>query len=119
MEACGHDIRHAICPHSMCLLVLIMRAVASCDKCNHGHAYFLQLQIRSADEPMTTCEQFELSCRSICDLQAAISYPPSLSVNVLVLFSRIWRAYCLITAANPVVIDGQKTEALCRMWAYF
>ncbi|KIM81039.1 hypothetical protein PILCRDRAFT_821877 [Piloderma croceum F 1598] len=26
----------------------------SCDKCNHGRAYFLQLQIRSADEPMTT-----------------------------------------------------------------
>ncbi|EIW80451.1 hypothetical protein CONPUDRAFT_105468 [Coniophora puteana RWD-64-598 SS2] len=27
----------------------------SCDKCNHGRAYFYQLQIRSADEPMTTC----------------------------------------------------------------
>ncbi|EIW74637.1 hypothetical protein CONPUDRAFT_113195 [Coniophora puteana RWD-64-598 SS2] len=26
----------------------------SCDKCNHGRAYFYQLQIRSADEPMTT-----------------------------------------------------------------
>lgn len=29
---------------------------ASCDKCNHGRAYYHQLQIRSADEPMTTCE---------------------------------------------------------------
>ncbi|KAJ3568146.1 hypothetical protein NP233_g5901 [Leucocoprinus birnbaumii] len=27
---------------------------ASCDKCNHDRAYFYQLQIRSADEPMTT-----------------------------------------------------------------
>ncbi|KAH7924535.1 hypothetical protein BV22DRAFT_1112764 [Leucogyrophana mollusca] len=27
---------------------------AQCDKCNHGRAYFYQLQIRSADEPMTT-----------------------------------------------------------------
>ncbi|TEB30449.1 hypothetical protein FA13DRAFT_1630671 [Coprinellus micaceus] len=30
---------------------------ASCDKCNFNAAYFYQLQIRSADEPMTTCEQ--------------------------------------------------------------
>ncbi len=29
--------------------------VASCDKCNFNSAYFYQLQIRSADEPMTTC----------------------------------------------------------------
>ncbi|KAF7967620.1 hypothetical protein HWV62_27494 [Athelia sp. TMB] len=35
---------------------LTPRATASCDKCNHGNAYFFQLQIRSADEPMTTCE---------------------------------------------------------------
>jgi DNA-directed RNA polymerase III subunit RPC11 len=27
---------------------------AQCDKCNHDQAYFYQLQIRSADEPMTT-----------------------------------------------------------------
>lgn len=25
-----------------------------CPKCSHGRAYFFQLQIRSADEPMTT-----------------------------------------------------------------
>ena len=31
---------------------------ASCDKCNHDRAYFYQLQIRSADEPMTTCMFF-------------------------------------------------------------
>ncbi|EEB96222.1 hypothetical protein MPER_04676, partial [Moniliophthora perniciosa FA553] len=27
---------------------------ASCPRCNNGQAYFYQLQIRSADEPMTT-----------------------------------------------------------------
>ncbi|KAG1806744.1 uncharacterized protein HD556DRAFT_1428772 [Suillus plorans] len=27
----------------------------TCDKCSHPRAYFYQLQIRSADEPMTTC----------------------------------------------------------------
>ncbi|OJA10857.1 hypothetical protein AZE42_06830 [Rhizopogon vesiculosus] len=26
----------------------------TCDKCGHPRAYFYQLQIRSADEPMTT-----------------------------------------------------------------
>ena len=29
---------------------------ASCPKCDHDRAYFYQLQIRSADEPMTTCK---------------------------------------------------------------
>lgn len=28
-------------------------AVARCPKCEHGRAYFMQLQIRSADEPMS------------------------------------------------------------------
>ncbi|EUC60230.1 DNA-directed RNA polymerase subunit [Rhizoctonia solani AG-3 Rhs1AP] len=28
----------------------------ACPKCDNGRAYFMQLQIRSADEPMTTCE---------------------------------------------------------------
>ena len=31
------------------------RSVATCPKCDNGRAYFYQLQIRSADEPMTTC----------------------------------------------------------------
>ena len=30
-------------------------SLASCDKCNFNSAFFYQLQIRSADEPMTTC----------------------------------------------------------------
>lgn len=37
---------------NQCILLLS----ASCDKCNHDRAYFYQLQIRSADEPMTTCD---------------------------------------------------------------
>jgi Transcription factor S-II (TFIIS) len=28
---------------------------ATCPKCDNDRAYFYQLQIRSADEPMTTC----------------------------------------------------------------
>ena len=31
---------------------------ATCPKCDNERAYFYQLQIRSADEPMTTCESF-------------------------------------------------------------
>ena len=30
------------------------KAEVVCPKCSHGHAYFMQMQIRSADEPMTT-----------------------------------------------------------------
>lgn len=29
--------------------------IAACPKCDHNRAYFYMLQIRSADEPMTTC----------------------------------------------------------------
>lgn len=29
--------------------------IVACDKCGHPRAYFYQLQIRSADESMTTC----------------------------------------------------------------
>lgn len=32
-----------------------VRPIVACDKCGHPRAYFYQLQIRSADEPMTTC----------------------------------------------------------------
>src|SRR5712671_3590899 len=31
---------------------------ATCPKCDNDRAYFYQLQIRSADEPMTTCKPF-------------------------------------------------------------
>ncbi|CAL4884637.1 unnamed protein product [Urochloa humidicola] len=39
---------------------------ASCPRCNHGEAYFKQMQIRSADEPMTT---FYRCCREDCQLE--------------------------------------------------
>ncbi|KAF8481525.1 hypothetical protein JB92DRAFT_2764936 [Gautieria morchelliformis] len=32
------------------------RAEKQCDKCDSTRAYYRQLQIRSADEPMTTCD---------------------------------------------------------------
>ncbi|KAF8508046.1 hypothetical protein BU17DRAFT_56934, partial [Hysterangium stoloniferum] len=34
----------------------IRRRVKQCDKCDADRAYYRQLQIRSADEPMTTCK---------------------------------------------------------------
>ncbi|KAJ1726985.1 RNA polymerase III C11 subunit [Coemansia sp. Benny D160-2] len=36
---------------------------AMCEKCGHDKAYFMQLQIRSADEPMTL---FYRCCNSSC-----------------------------------------------------
>jgi uncharacterized paraquat-inducible protein A len=33
---------------------------ATCPKCDNDRAYFYQLQIRSADEPMTTCKSLFL-----------------------------------------------------------
>ncbi|KAG0534718.1 hypothetical protein BDA96_04G303700 [Sorghum bicolor] len=30
------------------------KTAVTCQRCNHGEAYFKQMQIRSADEPMTT-----------------------------------------------------------------
>ncbi|GAB6022673.1 DNA-directed RNA polymerase III subunit RPC10 [Chamberlinius hualienensis] len=39
---------------------------APCPKCNHQRAYFLQLQTRSADEPMTI---FYKCCNSQCGFQ--------------------------------------------------
>ena len=36
-------------------LLTLSFQLASCDKCNFNSAFFYQLQIRSADEPMTTC----------------------------------------------------------------
>ncbi|KAL0068433.1 RNA polymerase III C11 subunit [Marasmius tenuissimus] len=33
---------------------------ASCPRCNNSQAYFYQLQIRSADEPMTTFYRYVL-----------------------------------------------------------
>jgi hypothetical protein len=52
-DSIAGDLSPKCCPCAPRLMVVFP---ASCDKCNHGRAYFLQLQIRSADEPMTTCK---------------------------------------------------------------
>ena len=50
---------------------------ATCPKCDNARAYFYQLQIRSADEPMTTCE-----CLVDFSLLANVTSPScSLSVS--------------------------------------
>ncbi|XP_042388924.1 DNA-directed RNA polymerase III subunit RPC10-like [Zingiber officinale] len=38
----------------------------TCPRCHHGEAYFRQMQIRSADEPMST---FYQCCNEICNHQ--------------------------------------------------
>lgn len=52
----------------VCLRCFLLRLVpflaASCPKCSHSVAYFMQIQIRSADEPMTT---FFKCCNSSCN----------------------------------------------------
>lgn len=37
-----------------CLMRAPLNLAARCPKCDHTRAYYFQLQIRSADEPMTT-----------------------------------------------------------------
>ncbi|CAM6023129.1 unnamed protein product [Sphagnum balticum] len=39
------------------------RTAVTCPQCSYGQAYFMQIQIRSADEPMTT---FYKCCNSDC-----------------------------------------------------
>ena len=39
------------------------RTQADCPECSHDKAYFMQIQIRSADEPMTT---FYKCCKPQC-----------------------------------------------------
>ncbi|OAY64473.1 DNA-directed RNA polymerase III subunit RPC10 [Ananas comosus] len=39
---------------------------ATCPRCHHGEAYFRQMQIRSADEPMTT---FYQCCNENCHFE--------------------------------------------------
>ena len=43
------------CLFASAWLLTYLANVATCPKCDNGRAYFYQLQIRSADEPMTTC----------------------------------------------------------------
>lgn len=88
-----------------CINVLWPVLSASCDKCNFNSAYFYQLQIRSADEPMTTC-QFLASLSNIWLTVFSIS---SLSVGILLLLfcsSNNWPA----PVAFNVLTSGVKIE---------
>ena len=51
--------------------------LASCPKCDHGRAYFYMLQIRSADEPMTTC-----TCTAVPPLNSLLTKYPIDSLSV-------------------------------------
>ncbi|THU48540.1 hypothetical protein C4D60_Mb06t00030 [Musa balbisiana] len=42
------------------------RTAATCPRCHHGEAFFRQMQIRSADEPMTT---FYRCCNERCNYE--------------------------------------------------
>uniref|UniRef100_A0A0D9VJD6 DNA-directed RNA polymerase III subunit RPC10 n=1 Tax=Leersia perrieri TaxID=77586 RepID=A0A0D9VJD6_9ORYZ len=42
------------------------KTAAACPRCNNGEAYFKQMQIRSADEPMTT---FFMCCKEDCQFE--------------------------------------------------
>ena len=66
---------------------------ATCPKCDNRRAYFMQIQIRSADEPSTT---FFVSMRWVRMLR--------------------WLTVCLSDAHNPLApISGRKIERL-RNW---
>ncbi|KAJ1280564.1 hypothetical protein BS78_04G242600 [Paspalum vaginatum] len=47
-------------------LKLAAKGPATCPRCNHGEAFFKQLQIRSADEPAT---MFYRCCNEECQLE--------------------------------------------------
>lgn len=55
---CGPDLDVSIYIHNNVqnhsLLSAFTKLAVTCQRCNHGEAYFKQMQIRSADEPMTT-----------------------------------------------------------------
>ena len=53
----GHVMRHDFTQFLLTIYAYAYPTCAvTCEKCEHGRAYFYQLQIRSADEPMTTCK---------------------------------------------------------------
>lgn len=59
MEARRFDNRYSMIPGLLLNYSRLMHFIlATCPKCDNGRAYFYQLQIRSADEPMTTCMSF-------------------------------------------------------------
>jgi hypothetical protein len=62
---------------------------AQCDKCEHDRAYFYQLQIRSADEPMTTCAsgcacvRVACQCLLVTDQSLAFYSLPASAATIL------------------------------------
>ncbi|PPQ98679.1 hypothetical protein CVT24_003306 [Panaeolus cyanescens] len=71
---------------------------ASCDKCNHNSAYFYQLQIRSADEPMTTFYRYNLSnpiLYSVADNILAVAIAPTNGVKIKIVLIFFHEPYTL------------------------
>ena len=85
---------------------------ASCGECNNDQAYFYQLQIRSADEPMTTCACSSFSCFSPRSLLTSIIHPFSLSVRHTPSAPLTNLNLHSLSHADvqPVRIDGGKTD---------
>lgn len=75
---------------------------ASCDKCNFDEAYFYQLQIRSADEPMTTCKASFLSVTLLLML---------ISLSVCMLLRLLLSADDSVVQAVPnALTNGEKIK---------
>ena len=68
---------------------LLIIGIATCPKCDHGRAYFYMLQIRSADEPMTTCMFFFVFCIDLTRIANKFSCVQSTGV-VLSLLTISW-----------------------------
>ncbi len=86
-------------------------STASCDKCNHDSAYFYQLQIRSADEPMTTCESLRCLVRSFDRIDGTQSkHGKSLSVRMLSVPAKLLPSLNISLVASIARISGVKTK---------
>ena len=48
-------IKQLVCHSYQNSYTLLIHSTAPCPKCDHPMAHFMELQIRSADEPMTIC----------------------------------------------------------------
>ena len=86
--------------------------LVACPKCDNDRAYFYQLQIRSADEPMTTCTFFDHTIDSSYPLVTTDIFPyfsRSLSVTNIRAFSALL-ANILLTftfaGAQHALING-------------
>lgn len=67
-EHTGMDSDNALMHLSLCVLLCFHLSLSSavCPKCAHNRAFFMQIQTRSADEPMTTfykCANFSCGAR--------------------------------------------------------